>query len=393
MAIVVSGSSGSLNRAELSQTPGGAVMTGSQALIFDGKELNAANTKRWSTAGTGTATYAANNSTLTVTTGQFLIKQSTTPMPYFSGYTAYTELTFDGFEPQTGVVKRAGYFSSAASPNLNTALDGFWLESSGGTYHIKVYNAGTEIASVPFSDWYGRAELGDVDFTNFSVIMFDFLWLGGAALRMWVAHPTRGFVLAHAIPYPASRKGTITKSPQQFVRYDISASGGGGAMRPICAQYSPLGGTDNKSTFRTQVATAAIACNSVGTTYALMGVKRNATYRDVPVKLASVGAVTGSVNDTGILMLLKNPTLSAAITYAPVGKVDFGFATTQTVTAIGTVINATPTTQTGETPDIDNYEAWFTQSAADVFDEYVLAFSPVTTNQSRYGILTWKEFG
>jgi len=113
----------------------------------------------------------------------------------------------------------------------------------------------------------------------------------------------------------------------------------------------------------------------------------------VPVKLASVGAVTGSVNDTGILMLLKNPTLSAAITYAPVGKVDFGLATTQTVTALGTIISAIPTTQTGETPDIDNYEAWFTQSAADVFDEYVLAFSPVTTNQSRYGILTWKEFG
>lgn len=378
---------------EITKMPSGALMTANPSIIFDGKILNADDTTLlWENVGTGTFTFTGNKVNMVVTAGQYCIRQSRRRMPYFSGYPQIIEQAFDNFNIEANVVKRIGYFSSNEVAPFQTSRDGFWLEMDGITYRLKAERSGTPSVNVPFADWDNYSLLSAYDFNNFSAIYFDFLWLGGAALRIWVCTADKGWVLGHSVSYIGNNQDTICTSPNQPLRYEIVSSTGTGDMRYICSQVS-VGGNVDKLGFATPyINTAAIACNTIGTIYVLQGFKKNATYRDIAIKLISIGCINAATTDTGMLLFLRNPTLSAPLVYVATGKIDRAIATTQTVTAVNEIIAVIPNNVGAQNNADDNYKLWFTQLIANTFDEYVLAYLSTSSNQDIRGIVTLKEF-
>jgi len=380
----------------ITKSASGALLVNTPTILFDGKTLGADDINfLWQTAGTGTGTWVNNMFEMSVTAGQYIIRQSRRFMPYFSGYPLLIEPTYDNFNIQANGTKRVGYFSSSAVAPHTANLDGFWLEMDGTTYRVISYNNGIETSNIPFADFTNYQTLSGYNFDNFTACMFSFLWLGGAQLALWLCTSDDGWILANLTPYIGNNKGTICKTPNQPLRYELRSSSGVLDFRQICSQVSVGGSIEKLGYSLPSLNTAAIPCNSIGTLYALQGFKKNATYRDIAVKIQSFGCVNTATTDTGILMVIRNPTLSAPLTYAAYGKIDRAIATNQTVT-IGTgdiigIVTAGSSGNTNETLE-DNYKAWMTQTITNTFDEYVLCYLSTSANQDvrGYGIL--KEY-
>jgi hypothetical protein len=384
-----------LNRshhASPSSSVSGAVLTASPNIVFDGKGHGASRLPVWRTAGTGTISYTQPHGSLSVTAGQYAVQASAYCIPYFAGYTMYTELTVDTFQHEAGVTKRMGLFTTSTTAPYTAAADGYWVQTDGERYTIEVYHAGTQQLSVPITEWDGREHLLDYDWSKFTVMMFEHLWLGGAALRLWVMIPEVGWIVAHSVPYAGVYEGSITRSPQNLIRYDIYSTTGTGTLRPICAQASVQGDVSRHGFFRTGVNSATIPCNTLGTVYALQGLRKAASYLHVPARITGIASDTASTNDTGLLYLLRNPTLSAPLSYSALHTVERAEATNQTVTALGEIMMCAPSAQTASLLSADDYGSWLTYSVDGTRDEYVLAFEPLTTNQSMRSIISWQEY-
>jgi len=380
----------SATRSYIGSTPSGASLVAQPSILLDGRTSGADNAGLWDTAGSGTATSGTVSMDLSVGAGEYLVRQTRRRTPYFSGYPLLAELTFDSFGIEAGVLKRIGYFSSSTSAPYTAGIDGFCIEMDGLTYRLKAWNNGTITVNVPLADWEDRGI--QYDFEQFSAIAFDFLWLGGAALRLWICTAEGGWQIAAIAPFIGRKTGTMTASAQQPLRYEIRSSTGTGAMTAICCQTSVVGDVSDKGYNRLAVSSTGVSCNSIGTTYALQGSKLSATYLEGAVEIVDYAALRGNVgNDSGMLLLLKNPTLSAPLTYAATGQVQTAYATTQTVTALGTIVAAVPMVATANTLVDGNYGRWMTRSITGTPDEYVLAYRPASTNQTLYGVLTVKE--
>lgn len=376
---------------DITSDAGGRLRVSQFSTLFDGKTLNVDSALQWSTAGTGTATFADNAITLSVTSGQYLVRQSKHFFPYFSGKPQVTEPTFDTFAPTAGLTKRVGYFSSSTVAPYDAALDGWYFESS-DTIYLVVVNAGTEKLRVPWTDWNGYADLAGYNWDNFTVTLVDFLWLGGAVLRVFVKSPNGGFVHAHTFDYAGSAQGVFMHSPNQPVRYELRSTGGAGSFREICSQVSTEGSISENGQTMAIFNRSLVTTNAVGTIYALKGVKRIAGRRDAPIRVDSFGVGIATA-DTGLIMLLLNPTLSAGLTYATSGNVSEGTATNQTVINTNHVLAVYPAGSAGvSTPLSSNTLAWLGSTIAGVEDEIVLAYMPLTTNQSVAGMLNLIEY-
>ena len=361
--------------------------------LFDGKTLRQEDTILWDTKGTGTRTFvdgAINN--MAVTSGQYLVRQSRQYLPYFSGKSQLVEITFDTFAAQANVTKRVGYFSSSATAPYTADYDGWYIESS-DTIYLVIVNNGVEVLRRALSSWVGAADLASYNWNNFTVVLADFLWLGGAVFRLFVKDPAGGFILADQFDYAGTAQGVFMRSPNQPVRYEIRSSTGTGALRAICSQVATEGSVNAQSESLVCYHSTLINANNVSTIYAVKGLKKRADFRDVPVKITQFGGTMTATADSGVWMLLLNPTLSATLTYAQNSVIDEATATTQTVTAVGRVLGALHINQAGASvPWTDNQLAWLNIDAADTPDEYVLAYMALTSNQSVNGAISIEVF-
>lgn len=373
--------------------------------LHDGKTLNADNVETWDNRGTGTGLFTGNKYNLSVTSGQYFIRQTKRFANYLSGKSQQVEITFDGFGPQTGVTKRVGYFSSNAVAPFDSAFDGFWLENNGTTITLKVSRSGTETLSVPLEQWSGRASLAEystlTNWNNFTVVLFDFLWLGGAVLRMYVK-TSNGFVLAHVFNYSGTASDIFMLSPNQPIRYEVRGVSGSGSVRCICSQISTEGSIDesgyNNAGF-SLLPRQTVA--SIGTAYALCGVRKKAAHRDNAVKVTGFDVMLHSINDYIKYSLVLNPTLSAPLTYTAVANsaCEFGLAGAETAISItatgGRVLHEGFLSQGQPVPGnvLDrNFLSWLGQTADNTMDEIVLVITPLTASCSVTGALNWKEY-
>lgn len=362
---------------------GGRLRTSQLTTLFDGKTLGADNPNTWNLAGDGTNTFSNNKNIMSVTSGQFLIRQSNSFCPYFSGKSQLVECTFDNFQPQANVVKRVGYFSSNETSPFNSSLDGFFLESTGTSIAFKIYNNGTEILNLDWTLWSNYAEISTYDWSKFTIIMFDFLWLGGKDVRLFIETPDKSFVLAHTFHHAGNNVSTFIKSPNQPVRYEVRSTTGVGSMTAICSQVSSEGSFNENSEMISFYNTASISCNAIGTVYALKGIKKQTAFRDLSVRIHSFGLVNTATTDAGILLLLHNPTLSAPLTYANSNRLQEATATNQTVSNTGFVISAIPVSSSGVSLELTrNYMSYLHSDIGGTLDEYVVAYMPTTTNQA-----------
>lgn len=382
---------------QLSLDAMGKVRSATETTLFDGKVLNADRTTIWENAGTGTGTYSGSKYNMNVTSGQWRVRQTKRFYPYFSGKSQVVEVTFDNFSTEANVVKRAGYFSSNAVSPFDTAYDGFWLEDDGTTKRLVAQRMGTETLNAPISEWASAStyDWSSHDWSKFNVVKFDFLWLGGAILRMFVDTP-RGLMPAHYHVHAEANADVFIQSPNQPVRYEIRSSTGTGDFRYICSSVATEGSIDESGHGLSVYNTTGIAANTAGTIYALIGMKKQTTYRDNAIQLVSMELVNTTVTtDSGILMIIINPTLSGALTYGNNSMIQVAYAAGETITAgTGRVIAATTISSSGGSSDVldKNFLAWLSSTLTNAHDEYVLAYLPVTTNQTVYGIVNIEEF-
>jgi hypothetical protein len=362
--------------------------------LLDGKVLNADDADLFENVGTGTATFTGNKINLAVTNGQYLIRQSKRFMPYFSGKPQVIEITCDNFHGEVGKTKRIGYFSSNAVAPYDSNFDGCFIEDVDGVKTFYIYNNGTIKMSKAFTDMDNYDAISGVNYQNFNVFAIDFLWLGGAVLRFFVK-TQNGFILAHTFNYSTTAQDTFMLSPNQPIRYEIRSTSGTGSLRYVCCQVATEGSFNEAGKTLGIFNLAGITTNTLGTIFALKGVKKQTVFRDIAVQILNVEISNTASADAGILLLIKNPTISAPLTYVNKGVIQEGTASSgQTITAnTGVILCAVPVGASGGTDVMrENFLSFLSQSITNTMDEYVLAYTPITNNQVVHGVINVKSF-
>lgn len=374
---------------------GGRVRVSQFTTLGDYKILNADRALLMENAGTGTGTFTGNKYDMSVTAGQWFVRTSRRHHPYLSGKSQVVECTFDGFGLQANVTKRVGYFSSSAVSPYDATLDGIWLENDGTTYTLKASRAGTETINEPWTGWDNYESISGYNFDNFTVIMFDFLWLGGAVLRLWLK-TDKGFVLVHSVHYSGTAQDVFILSPNQPVRYEIRSTTGAGSFRYICSQVSTEGSV-NESGLGRSIASAAIATATIGTTYPVLAIRKGTTLRDIAVAVDDLSVFVTTTQDQLRWSLQINPKLSAPLTFSAVAESAVESAAGNgviTVTTPGTIISAGTTSSTILMPTgilKYNFLSYLGGTLANVMDQYVLCVTPITTVITAYYTMSWKE--
>jgi hypothetical protein len=375
--------------------PNGAVLIGQQTVLFDGKTLNTDDTDFWQTVGTGTQTFTSPGMKMDVTSGQYVVRQSRRFIPYFSGMPQVPELTYLDFTTQANVVKRIGYFSSIATAPYDTVLDGWWLEDDGTTKRLRAARAGTDTVNVPAASWTNFAKVASYDYSKFTAQQFYILWLGGAAYQFYLCLPGEGFALIHSGAHVGVNTGTVTKTPNQPLRYEIRSSTGTGTLTAICSQVFCAGPIAQSGKAQSIFNSPSVTCNTVDTIYALLGIKKLAARRDISIKLTNMGVVNTASTDCGMLILYRTPTISAPLTYTTVGNIQRGApGSVITVTAgTGRILYATAVSSAGASLEFDTeFLTWLTHGIDDTMDEYIVAYMPTTSNQSINAVLNFEEY-
>lgn len=371
---------------DIASDAGGRARVSQLSTLFDGKLLSADEPNLWNEVVSDTnagSVYNAGIMEMDAEVGSYVIRQSKHRTPYFSGKSHSVEITFDTFAPQDGVTKRVGYFSSSTVAPYTDNFDGWYLESSGGSVKLVIVNDGTEKLSIDWASWDGYSDISTYNWDNFTVIYVDFLWLGGAVFRLFLKNPDGGFTLCHTFNYAGTSPGVFMRNPSQPVRYELRGDTGAGSFNAICSQVATEGAVSENYQSISIYNSALVSSSSVGTVYALKGVKKK--YAGSPLRVESFGAGIAST-DSGTVLLLLNPTLSGALTYADNGHVQEATATNQTITNVGTIIDSFQIRAAGESKALTrNALAWLGTLIDGTEDEIVLAYSPLTTNQSSAG--------
>lgn len=372
--------------------------------LMDLKTLNVDRPLLVETTGTGTTTFAVNQNTMSVTAGQYEIRQSKRPIHYFSGKSQMVEMTNRNFHTEANVVKRFGYFSSNAVAPYDTSKDGFWLENDGTTIRLISSRLGTETMNMPISSWSGYANLAEyqdpVNWNRFTVVVFDFLWLGGAVLRLWIKN-SKGFTLAHVFEYAgsATADSVFIASPNQPIRHEIRSTTGTGSFTDVCSQVSTEG-TINQSGLSRSVNTGftGIAVATIGITYPLKAIRKQVARRDIAAEIAGTQILVTSNTDFLLWTLQLNPTFSAPFTYTPVSNSAIEEGTGNgsiRITTPGTIIESGYVGSSAVADNgilDDNFLSYFGGTLNNTMDIMCLCVTPLTANITVYADLDYKEY-
>lgn len=384
---------------------------GQLTTLGDLKTLNADDPTLLESVGTGSAVWGANKMQLSVAAGEYEIRRSRQYFPYFSGKSQQIEITQDGFQTEAGVVKMAGYFSSSAVAPYNTVYDGFACVDDGTTKRLMCWRAGVETLNVPMADWNGDAFLQNgYDWSAFTVVEFDFLWLGGAGIRMFVK-TDRGFLLAHTHSHAGTTPDVFILSPNQTVRWELRSTGGAGTFRPICAQIATEGSVEIGGKVRSvNAGHLGHGLTTLGTTYPMLGLRKKATHRDRYVKMAGFQSFVTSSSDYILVTAQLNPTLSAPLNWAsiPESAAEVGlpqrtgptgnpnvYTTTATVTSPGLELFSIILAQnTPMPPNIleRDFLSSLGMSINNVSDEIVLCAQAISSSVTVFATLNFLEY-
>lgn len=394
-----------LDPASVSLDAGSRVRTSMMTTLHDGKILNADNTFIWDNQGTGTGTYASNKYNMSVTAGQYRIKQTKRFSPYFAGKSQLIECTFDNFQIEANTTKRFGYFSSNAVAPFATSYDGFYIENDGSTIRLKAERLGTSTVNIAWTSWDNYDLISSYDWSQFTVVAFDFLWLGGAVLRVFLKTDL-GFVLAHTVNYAGTATDVFISSPNQPVRYEIRSTTGTGSFRYICSQVSTEGSTSEAgyNSAVLSLSTAGVPANTfatIGTRYPIKAIRKKVANRDNSIKLTNVQVFVNSA-DQAFWTLELNPTLSAGLTYTDVANSGIQeangaavAAVTITVTTPGRVLASGIVTQNGMMPT-NVFESDFLSSLGctlnNTMDQLVLCVQPISAAVTALAVINLKEY-
>jgi hypothetical protein len=306
-----------LNPANVTLDASSRVRTSSPRTLGDYKLLNGDRPLFFDTQGTGAGTWANNKYNMTVTSGQWLVRQTKNYHTYFSGNSQFIECTFDNFQSEANTIKRVGYFSSSATSPYDSVFDGFWLENDGTTIRLKASRSGTETLNIPITSWDNYNLISSYNWANFTVVAFDFLWLGGAVLRLFLK-TEKGFVLCHTFNYSGTATDVFIISPNQPIRYSIRSTTGTGSFRYICSRVCTEDGGSIEPIINStaKASSSGITINLVGTELLALAIRKTPTYRDMAVWLNNIDVFISTGGGDALEIYAKlNPTFSSAPTW------------------------------------------------------------------------------
>jgi len=366
--------------------------------LGDYKTLNSDEALLLENIGTGTGLFSNNKYNMSVISGQYFIRRSKSYHHYFSGKSQLVELTFDGFQSEANTTKRVGYFSSNAVAPYDTNKDGFWLENTGTTIDLVVSRFGVETLRKNITTWDGYASLSTYDWSKFTVCLFDFLWLGGAILRLFVKTDL-GFVLAHTFNYSGTSNDTFTLSPNHSMRYEIRSTTGTGSFRYICAQVATEGSVGESGKQKAiDTGFTDIIYAAVGVEYPVKAIRKKTTHRDSGVKITGAQLFVSSNSDRALMRILLNPTLSAPLTFTDVinsSVQEANGSNTITITGKGTVLFSKYITQ-NSVFDAKVFEqdflTWLDMSILNVSDIILVSIIPITATISANAAINYKDY-
>ena len=243
--------------------------------------------------------------------------------PYIPGRGCLYEFTFIGFDNELGSVKRVGaYHSNKVSP-FQSNFDGFYLESYSvgevSTYKVVIANNGT-LTEIPREGWYdpldGTGPSGKtVDFSKFTILRADFLWLGGSRLKMSL-YIDGAFIPFHYYYHANNVAGLIFTQSNLPVRAEVFGTTGIAStpsMTFVCSSVSVEDGEElpgNSRVVETGVtATTDLSMATAGVTYLGIALRIKSTYDDVYCVLKEISSLSSS-NDDLYLQIIVNPVIA-----------------------------------------------------------------------------------
>lgn len=298
-----------------------------------------------------------------------------------------------------GISTRIGYFDD---------VNGLFFSSIDGVANVVVRSStsGAPVdTATPQANWNidkfdGTGPSGvTLDFTKAQLFFIDFEWLSIGRIRFGFFIGGTLFYCHESLHANISTTAYMT-TPNLPLGYEIENDGTGPAssMTQICSQVSSEGGTSDLGTLRYKsLGTATVNANSVGTIYALVGIRLKVAFVCETINLQKVTAIA-STNDDFEWLLLLNPTVAGTFTYADetnsavqiaLGDTS-GNPGTNTVTG-GTLIDGAYVTHQSSGGGLILNSIHLGESIAGVQDEIVLAVRPLTANLDIAGGLQWRE--
>lgn len=352
----------------------------------------------FSEAGTGSVTFSDSQVTQSVTAGQYSIRQTKKFHPYFNGQSQLIEMTMSSFGNQANVVKRLGYFSSNAVAPYNANYDGIYLENDGVNVSLKIDRNGANISSQPQSSWLdpldGTGLSGmNINWNNFNVFAFDFLYLGGTALRLFVMYQGR-FWLVAVYYHAGTLSNTMIKTPNQPLRSEIRSTTGVGSLTVYCMSVASEGGLNQLGISRAiNNGNSGVSFNTIGVNYLCKAIRKKVGYRDIQIENI-IGSVLFNSTDIVRWSLILNPTVAGALVYSDVANSSVQEATGSSANTVtgGTVIYES----FGSVNSISESSVILNQLSLGCdlnnnMDVIALVVTPLSANISVYGIINYKE--
>lgn len=389
---------------------GGRLRTSVPETLGDYKQLGSPNALLINYTGSGANLYVTGSSktVLSVTGSQFGIYQTKQWHPYQSGKSQFGEVTFTNFQLEPGITKRVGYYSdsTASVSSFSSSIDGLSLLNDGTDYYLEIHRSGTQTHRVARSNWDdpldGTGPSGTtVNFENFTVIGFDFLWLGGTAVR-WYAMVSGSFREFHKIEHAGYQKDVMMTSPSQPLRGEIrGTTGNSGSFGLICGQVSTEGVTSQVGIRRSYVLSdgAVIDANTIGTRYAVVGLRLNPLKRNNTFKVTGFGGVALTA-DSAIVELVLNPTIANAPLFTSVDNSGVQVATgsvatdpSNTTVTGGTVLGSKLIGTTGGTTGEADIATLLRPGTTidGIPDEVWVVVTPLGLNLDITGTISWEE--
>lgn len=373
--------------------------------VFDGKTLKDKNPLIFDETGTGIAgsSFDTNNSgvTLSVTSGEYIVRQSKMFCPYFPGKSQIVETTLIGFGNQANIVKRHGYFSSSTTAPYTANYDGIYLEADGTTHNLKVDKNGTNTITVARASWDdpldGSGASGQtIDFDNFNIFLIDFLWLGGFRVRFGVAL-NDSVIWFHTYKHSNTVNEIMMLSPNQPIRTEIRSTTGSGSITTICTDVSTEGSNNDIVDTGVQrginTGVNAITVSTAGTFYALLGIRLKSTHKDISVLIEKLSMLSTS-QDNFLYELRLNPTVSGTFTYSDVTDSSIqraiGSGSTNTVTG-GTVLSSGLQQQQASANISAKNALRLGSTIAGVMDTFVLCVAPLSQTMTIHAAMDIRE--
>jgi hypothetical protein len=273
--------------------------------------------------GTGTQVYSNGHVTMSVGVGQYALCQAKAFAPYLAGKPTSVKLTFWGVVHVAGLVQRQGFGSRSTVAPYTADFDGFYFGSNGSDFEIVARNSATaneerflQNGTPGVDQWDdpldGSGPSGETaDFNNFTVLEFDFLYLGGTALRCYINIGGKR-ILFHSVKWSNDNTDTIFKNPAQPVFYEIRSTTGVGNFKQVCAATEVQGSLNLIGIQRSvNNGSAHINANNTSNTYLLKAIRLKSTTRDGFVQVNGFSSLA-LTNDDFLYSIVLNPTIAGA---------------------------------------------------------------------------------